>query len=512
MSGRLLVLLGALFLSAGCDGSFGVDRDAAVTLGDAGRADAGAASDAATPDAATPDAAGQDAGPIAMDAGSDAGAPVVPPPGSIFFVGNSFTFGGPVPSLVEDLAIYAGFPPPDVDYRAVGGQTLEGHRADTDPAGAPARVREGWDALVLQENSLRPTDSYGPAAQFYEDATWFRDLAKEANPACEVVLFETWARRFDHAVYPGTFADPADMQAELRFHYFEAAERVIPADAMALSTDETVEVRVAPAGDAWERQLESGEPPRLHADDSWHAAAPGQYLNAIVIYSTIYRRRADGLVPLRGLSEGVALELQAAADATTSAMGWGVVRGTPAPVAMSDAFAFDLGPVWVDGWHALTDDRLTVAGATSESGAPSTVHATTWGFSGTQTGGVATNDVGWPDDVGSDSLWVGSFGSHAAALLLEGRLVVRGLPPGRYRVDVFASRVGDDGGRGRLTRYRIGTASADLEVADNRGALATFDDVSPDARGEVLLRVGVSPDGTARFAYLGAVRVTRTGS
>lgn len=505
MPWRSLLVSAALCLALGCDGSLGDDGDAGAGDASIGAVDASAADDGGPGDASV------DAGPSAEDAGSDAGGLLVPPPSSIFFVGNSFTFGGPVPSLVEDLAVYAGFPPPNVEYRAVGGQTLEGHRADTDPAGAPARVREGWDALVLQENSLRPTDSYGPAAQFYEDATWFRDLAKEANPACEVVLYETWARRFDHSIYPGTFADPAAMQAELRFHYFEAAGRVIPANAIAPSTDETREVRVAPAGDAWERQLAMGEPPRLHADDSWHAGAAGQYLNAIVIYSTIYRRRADGLVPLRGLSEDLALELQRAADATTGAMGWGVVDGPPAPVATADAFAFDLGPVWVDGWHALTDDRLTVNDAATESGAPSTVHATTWGFSGTQLGGAPSNDVGLPDDVGSDSLWVGSFGGHADASLLEGRLVIRGLPPGRYRLEVFASRVSDDAGRGRLTRYRIGGASADLEVADNRTAVATFDAISPDARGEVLLRVGVSPDGAARFAYLGAVRVTRTG-
>ena len=55
---------------------------------------------------------------------------------------------------------------------------------------------------------------------------------------------------------------------------------------------------VIPQPDAWEHQLAMGEPPRLHADDDWHASRAGQYLNALVIYSTIYGRRTRGLVPL----------------------------------------------------------------------------------------------------------------------------------------------------------------------------------------------------------------------
>ncbi len=488
----------ALLLLLACDVPVGPGVDASPS-------DAGPVVDAGPSDAGPSDAGPSDAGP--EDAGSfDAGPPFVPP-ASTFFVGNSFTFGGPVPRLVEDLAIYAGWPEPNVEYRAVPGRTLAWHRADdTDPEGAPRRIAEGWDVVVLQEQSTRPTDQLGDPDRFKEDATWFYDQVEAANPDARVILYETWARRFDHAYYPDRFTDPAMMQAELRFHYYDAAERYIPTfSSAARSTD----VQVAPCGDAWELQLAGGEPPRLHASDGWHASAAGAYLNALVIYGTIYGSLTDGLVPLRGLDEAVALELQASADRVIGARERGPVFGRPLGVVAGAEVRVDLGTRFIDGWPALTATRGTVGPLATVAGAETSVRITAWAFDGTQEGGRVDNAFGFDADVSRDTLYVGTFDGHAAALSREARVVVRGLPPGTYRVEIFGSRDGTDSGRGRLTRYTIEGDFRDLDVADNTERLAIFDSVSPDARGEVLIRVGVSPDGAARFAYIGFVRVIR---
>jgi len=360
--------------------------------------------------------------------------------------------------------------------------------------------------VVLQELSTRPTDQIGPAERFKEDATWFYDLAKTANEDCEIVLYETWARRAGHELYDGTFESPAQMQAELRFHYYDAAERYIPAFATSARPDD---VRVAPAGDAWEIQLAAGEPPRLHASDDYHASAAGAYLNALVLYSTIYHRRADGLVPLGAIDEATASLLQESADLATEAEGFGPVRGAPLPIAPGSVLQLDLGPLWVDRWTPLDQLRGTNGPVGTAAGAATSVLATTWGFSGAQEGGSAANTLGLPADVSRDSLWVGSFDGHAAALGMEARLVLRGLDAGPHRIELFASRTGDDAPNGRLTRYRIGSDARDLDVADNTSRTAVFEHVAPDARGEVVIRIAVSPEGTARFAYLGAVRITR---
>ncbi|MGE0788175.1 MAG: hypothetical protein AB7S26_21060 [Sandaracinaceae bacterium] len=492
-------VLSTVLLASGCAQEMASD-DAAIPTTDAGvLSDAGpSVDDAGRADAGLPPS---DAGPPTPDAG-----PPPVPPNEVFFVGNSFTFGGPVPVLVHDLAVYAGYPEPNVEYRAIGGQTLEGHRADRAADGAPARVAEGWDVVVLQELSTRPTDQIGPAERFKADATWFYDLAKTANEDCEIILYETWARRAGHPIYDSTFTDPAQMQAELRFHYNDAADRYIP---MFATSARASDVRVAPAGDAWELQLAAGEPPILHASDDYHASAAGQYLNALVIYSTIYHRRADGLVPLRGLDEPTAAMLQGSADAVTGATGWGPVYAV-VPMASAAEVRVDVGPLMVAGWSWLGATDQTIGPVSTVDGASTSVLVTAWGFSGVQEGGATTNGLGLPADVSRDSLWVGSFDGHAAALALEARAVIRGLAPdGHYRVEIFASRDGSDGSNGRLSRYTIGAASVDLDVANNTDRVAAFDDVTVDARGEVLIRIGVSPDGGARFAYLGAIRVTR---
>ena len=485
--------------------------DAPIELDDAGALDGGdrpadsGPTDAGPIDAGLTDAGLTDAG--LTDAGlTDAGPPFAAP-NEVFFVGNSFTFGGPVPTLVEQLAIYAGWPPPNVEYRAVPGRSLSWHRADDgDPEGAPRRVAEGWDVVVLQEQSTRPTDQLGSPDRFKRDATWFYDLARTANPNARVILYETWARRFDHSYYPGSFSDPAMMQAELRFHYYDAAERYIPTFSSLAAPHDVV---VAPCGDAWELHLSDGESPRLHASDSWHASAAGAYLNALVIYATIYHSRTDGLIGLRGLDEATASRLQRSADRVSGARERGPLLGRVLTIAAGDQVRFDLGMLPVDGWSPLGVTRGTAGPAQAVSGEVTSALLTSWGFDGAQEGGRADNALAIPADVSRDTLWVGTFDGHAAALGREARVVLRGLPDGLYRVELFGSRDGDDGGRGRLTRYSIDGAARDLDVADNADRLVTFDSVAPDARGEIVIRVAVSPEGAARFAYLGFVRATR---
>ena len=441
------------------------------------------------------------------DAGeSDAGPtePAREPPASIFFVGNSFTSGGAIAARVRSLAAYAGYPPPRVESRARGGWSLGAHRDDDSEEGAPARIMEGWDAVVLQEYSTRPTDQIGPADTFKEDVTWFFDLAKTANADADVVLYETWARRSTHEFYPDTFDDPAQMQAELRFHYDDAAYRYIPANSGVTRAEDA---RVAPVGDAWEAQLESGEPPRLHADDDYHASPAGAYLNALVLYATLYGQRTEGLAPMLGLDEETAAALQASADRITGQ----THRGPSIDVVpMESEVRIDFGTLPAEGWTSLGGDNTAFEVPTVE-GTPSSVRVTAFGFVGAHESGSSSNAFGFPADVSRDTLWVGSTEGHEAALQQQARVVVRGLPGGRYDLEFFASRLGDDGGAGRLARFSIGNVSRDLDAAGNADRVIRFEGISPDARGEIVVRIGVSPDGAARFAYVGALRVLYAG-
>lgn len=487
---------------AGCDGP-SAPLDASTEAIDA-LSDAPIALDASL-DAPRIDAPVSDA-PLAIDAPltNPCDLPLPPTPERVLFVGNSFTFTASMPAVFEDLVSAAGFDPPVVAVRAIGGQTLEGHRADTGPEGAPARVREGWDVVILQELSTRPTDAIGPAEQFKEDATYFYDLAVAANPEVRVILYETFARRAGHALYPRTFTDPEDMQAQLRFHYDDAAERYIPLFSTAAFAP-TVEV--ARVGDAWEAQLALGEPPRLHGDDDYHPNAAGAYLTAAVFFGTIYQRSAVGL-PAIGVDETTAAALQASADLVTGARLPAPSIACPRTLPIGDALDLDFGPIAAPGWtlHEAISGRT--GPLMSRSGERTDAVLVTRGFVGTQTGGSSINTLGLPGDVSRDSLWVGSFDGHAAALALEGRVVISGLGEGAYDLDLFASRDGDDGGRGRLTRYVIEGDARDLDVADNRDRSVHFEALRP-IDGTITVSVGASPAGSARFGYVGSVTVTR---
>lgn len=496
-------LLAALLLLAGACSS-----PADPGAGDTSSADALDAVYVAT-DAFDVDAS--DGATDAVDVGAgDVGSDVYSPdePLDILFVGNSFTFGGPVPVVVEHLAIDAGWPAPNVEWSAFGGESLQGHRGrdetlDKIDAG-------GWEVVVLQELSTRPTDNRGDPARFKMDATWLHDRIKASSPHARVILYETWARHPDHGIYPVGFDDPEQMQSQLREHYYDCAERYIPENAI-----EPVQpaVEVAPVGDAWEAHLAEQDPLRLHADDDYHAGPRGQYLNGLVIYGTIYRRATAGRSSWE-VGADHAARLQQSADHTTGYVQTGgpVGAGSERGLDVGQRVGFDFGGELTQaaGWNAL-DDSIggSLTNAADAQGEATTLDiSVTDGFTGTNEQGPSTNEAGYPPLVGSDTFWTGLFDGHDAALSALGQLSIRGLDPEQtYTLRVFAGRTGDDSGRGRLTRYEVGEVTRDLDAADNTSEVAVFTDVSPNTLGEVAIDVTVSPAGSSRFAYIGALEV-----
>ena len=467
------------------------------------------------PDGALPDGPGKDGpgkdGPGKDGPGKDAGGP---PPCTaptnkalrIFFIGNSFTLGGPIPTLVGALAGGAGFPKPHIEYSAVGGYTLSKHRAL--PSSVNGVAKGNWDYVVLQEYSTKPTDNAGDPAGFKKDATWFYDKTKTSSPKGWVIMYETWARHPDHSIYKSKFKNPAEMQSQLRKHYNDAAKNYIPKNSKA--THKT-HVKVAPAGDAWEKHLSQPNPLRLHATDDYHAAKRGAYLNATVIFSTIYGCKAKGLSSL-SLTSADAARLQSDADATTGIKGVPPGPGPGAGFPVGGHLRVDFGSLKTTaaGWNNITTSKGSLTNAVSSTGKATPVDVViTKAFSGGNTNGRKDNLLGWPANVSQDTLWAGSFSGHAAALKAPAALELKDLPAGTYTVELFGSRSGKDGKLDRLTRYTLGGAHKDVDATDNQKTKAVFANVTVGKSGTLALGVAVSPAGTARFGYLGALLVHR---
>ncbi|RLB65808.1 MAG: hypothetical protein DRI90_00980 [Deltaproteobacteria bacterium] len=423
------------------------------------------------------------------------------------FIGNSFTHQGPIPHLVRDLAASVGWPAPMVDYSAPGGETLEGHQ--TIPESLTLVDAGQWDFVVLQEYSTRPTDNAGDPVAFKSAATWFYDRSKLASPEAQVVLYETWARHPDHPIYPGTFSQPAEMQAQLRFHYNDAADGYIPSNAAAAPA---TDVQVAPVGDAWEQHLADSDPLRLHGTDDYHAGPNGRYLNALVLYSTIYGVVATGVSEL-GLDSQDAQRLQAVSDATTGITQQPPVFSQP-PLQVGQTIQVDFGSIdtVVTGWNVVTDCTAgSLFDVVDTTGTATGVDVLiTDAFTGANELGLGANTLGYPDTVSLDVCWTGSFDGHTAALVETAAVTFDDLDDGRYEVRLFASRSGDDAGLGRLTRYTLESDFVDVEIGDNTSDTALFTDVSPNSGGHMVLQVAVSPAGTGRFGYLGSIVLTKT--
>ncbi|MCB9635428.1 MAG: hypothetical protein H6721_25185 [Sandaracinus sp.] len=217
----------------------------------------------------------------------------------------------------------------------------------------------------------------------------------------------------------------------------------------------------------------------------------------------------DAGVEDAGHEDAGSVSLDANVDASDGPLDAGVDAGPPG-LDVGDSLRIDFGPTAATGWWAHADREGSTGPVPSVGGATTGSFVVTEGFTGEQTGGSVSNSLGLPGQVSSDTLWVGSFDGHDVAVTLRATAAVTALPEGAYTLVVFASRTGNDGALGRLTRFTVAGTSQDLEVADNTANAITFEDVAPDDAGSLQVEITVSPDGTGRFAYLGSLEITRT--
>lgn len=95
----------------------------------------------------------------------------------------------------------------------------------------------------------------------------------------------------------------------------------------------------------------------------------------------------------------------------------------------------------------------------------------------------------------------------SSSTTVVGSLVLKGLTPGaEYSISIFGSDTNNDGGRGRMSRYTIGSEYRDLNVVNNLDQFATFESVFANSLGQIVL--SVAPTGTSRFANINSIEVT----
>jgi hypothetical protein len=234
---------------------------------------------------------------------------------NIIYYGNSFTNGlgstKSVPTLVSEIAVAAGNAAPYSINAAVNGQSFSWHLANNlSPITTAIAPGQFWDYAVLQDFSTAPTH-IGNVALHRSSALSMRNAVAAHSPNVTAIMFETWARAPGHSYYPGTFANPAAMQQEVRDGYTLSTGDINAAVGPGSAV-------FAPVGDAWE----NANWDQLHSGDLYHAQNRGTLLTALVIYAKIYDDNTTSDINLGGVLAGLGLtgadgaQLTAVADAT----------------------------------------------------------------------------------------------------------------------------------------------------------------------------------------------------
>ncbi len=222
---------------------------------------------------------------------------------SVLFIGNSYIYTNDLPLMIDSLAaangdslIYSQSTP--------GGYSLQDHTLNAQTL-ASIQQRQ-WDFVVLQEQSQRP--SLDPS---YVDASvipyllYLDSLIKQNNLCTQVVLFETWGRRYGDssncAFYPSVCTYDG-MQSRLRESYKRMAD--------------TVQGIMAPVGEAFRNMMQFDSTVVLYDPDNSHPSPKGTYLAACVFNYMFFHRTSNGNTFTAGMTSADVLYLQLIADAT----------------------------------------------------------------------------------------------------------------------------------------------------------------------------------------------------
>ena len=186
----------------------------------------------------------------------------------VLFLGNSYTYFNNMPAALKTF----GEDPQSPVFFAVGQHVLGGANwlyHDT-REGGDVLINQGWDHVVLQDQSGQPWGSVGTKPELISLDGKVRNMGGTS------MMFMTWARS------PQSVPELTGFKMNLAVNnYYERHGAAVNAP-------------VAPIGRAWERVLRTTKL-TLHKADGSHPNAHGTYLTACVLYATLTGRSPLGL-------------------------------------------------------------------------------------------------------------------------------------------------------------------------------------------------------------------------
>lgn len=195
----------------------------------------------------------------------------------VLFIGNSYLHTNDVPNLVRQLALSLG----DTlvyDQSTPGGHTLQLHCSNTTTINKI--YSQQWDVVVVHEQSQRP--AFPPAqvqTDTYPYAHILDSLIHDNNSCTQTMFMMTWGYKNGDPSNCGSYpviCTYEGMQMRLRESYLEMTQ-----DNNAV---------VAPVGTAWKVTRDSFPSIELYSNDNSHPVIAGSYLEACVLYASIFHK------------------------------------------------------------------------------------------------------------------------------------------------------------------------------------------------------------------------------
>lgn len=193
------------------------------------------------------------------------------------FLGNSYTNFNNLPALVASLAASGG----DSLYHekaTPGGFTLQGHT--TNPTSINKITDTGWDFMVLQEQSQRPSfPLWMVQADVFPYARILDSLYTANNRCGETVFFMTWGRQNGDANNCASWPPVCTyegMDSLLHRRYRMMADS---SDAI-----------LSPVGALWHYLRDNHPSIQLYASDGSHPSQIGSYAAACSFYTVMFRK------------------------------------------------------------------------------------------------------------------------------------------------------------------------------------------------------------------------------
>jgi hypothetical protein len=199
------------------------------------------------------------------------------------FIGTSHTFYNEMPKLVGSIARSFG----DSTYTemsAPGGYDFERHfKLATTIAALNSRK---WDYIVLQESGWRTALPTSLAeVRIYPFADSLKKLITNSNPNPKLILYMTDG--YINGV--NAFGDTGWCRSDPQVCTFDGMQDRIKLTYNHLAKQLNAEV--APCGVMWKVLKARNSSLVLHDADGIHPSLAGSYVNAIVIYSVIRKKR-----------------------------------------------------------------------------------------------------------------------------------------------------------------------------------------------------------------------------